>query len=226
VKVSNSSKTKKEISRNDSKSSKKKTFGILHQNIQSIGNSLNQLNHLIQDLTGVRVLCVTEHWKTKDELQFFTPHNFKLVSSACRERGEHGGSAIFVHQSIKCKSIIKITKLSKKQIFECSAVDCDINGKEVVVICIYKPPAGNIETFFDCLERALSIIFDVNKMIIITGDFNIEFLKDNKNKHRILSLMNCFNLQHTITANTRITSRSQSCIDNIFVNFPYIQGWA
>lgn len=33
-------------------------------------------------------------------------------------------------------------------------------------------------------------------MIIITGDFNMEFLKDNKKNTDVNYLMNSFNLQH------------------------------
>ena len=57
-----------------------------------------------------------------------------------------------------------------------------------------------------------------NKEVILLGDFNIELLKcdSNKNVSDFLDIIYSTNLVPNITSPTRLTSRSQTLIDNIF----------
>ena len=68
-----------------------------------------------------------------------------------------------------------------------------------------------------------------NSEVILLGDFNIDLLKDdsNKNVSHILDIMYSTNLVPNITSPTRLRSRSQTLIDNIFssiTNDDYIPG--
>ena len=57
-----------------------------------------------------------------------------------------------------------------------------------------------------------------NKEAILLGDFNIDLLKcdSNKNNSNFLDIIYSTNLVPNITSPTRLTSRSQTLIDNIF----------
>ena len=57
-----------------------------------------------------------------------------------------------------------------------------------------------------------------NKEVILLGDFNIDLLKydSNKNVSDFLDIIYSTNLVPNITSPTRLTSRSQTLIDNIF----------
>ena len=57
-----------------------------------------------------------------------------------------------------------------------------------------------------------------NKEVILFGDFNIDLLKcdSNKNVSDFLDIIYSTNLLANITSPTRLTSRSQTLIDNIF----------
>ena len=57
-----------------------------------------------------------------------------------------------------------------------------------------------------------------NKEVIFLGDFNIDILKydSNKNVSDFLDIIYSPNLLPNITSPTRLTSRSQALIDNIF----------
>ena len=57
-----------------------------------------------------------------------------------------------------------------------------------------------------------------NKEVIFLGDFNIDILKydSNKNVSDFLDIIYSSNLLPNITSSTRLTSRSQTLIDNIF----------
>ncbi|KAL3279732.1 hypothetical protein HHI36_017241, partial [Cryptolaemus montrouzieri] len=61
-------------------------ISILHQNVQSIGNAIDQLQSVIRDVpkeNELNVICVTEHWKTKDQLKNYGIEGFGLASYCC-----------------------------------------------------------------------------------------------------------------------------------------------
>ena len=67
------------------------------------------------------------------------------------------------------------------------------------------------------------------KVVMLLGDFNIDLLKydSNKNVSDFLDIIHSANLFPNITSPTRLRSRSQTIIDNIFssvVNDKYIAG--
>ncbi|KAL3277863.1 hypothetical protein HHI36_013204 [Cryptolaemus montrouzieri] len=79
---------------------------ILHQNVQSIGNAIDQLQSVIRDVpkeNELNVICGTEYWKTKDQLKNYGIDGCCLASYYCRDINEHGGSAIYVRNGISCK---------------------------------------------------------------------------------------------------------------------------
>ena len=197
-------------------------IGVIHQNVQSLGNSVDSVNNLLKNNPNCKVLCVTEHWKALDELKLLALDDFSLGSFYCRERGEHGGSAVYVHKNLEYKSRNKINKLSVKNVIECAAVECKLKDTILIIISIYRPPTSNIELFLNILEKFLCDTIDENKKVIVAGDFNIELLKSNEDRTDLLSLLTSFNLEQTIFENTRITANTASCIDNIFINCEYV----
>lgn len=142
---------------------------------------------------------------------------FKLASAVCREEGLHGGVAVYVKQNIKCVERKKMSDLSVIGTFECAVAEC-FTGQAIIVIAIYRPPTGDISKFLDKLETVLNNVCTENKTILISGDFNIDMKNDSSNKTNLLSLMESFNLYPTISQDTRITTTTRSCIDNIFSN--------
>lgn len=178
---------------------------------------------MLQNNPECKILCFCEHWKSMEQLEKIKINNFRLQNQYCREAGQHGGVAIYVEETVKTHVIEEFNKLSETGTFECAAIQCQFRGMNIVVIVIYRPPSGNIVSFFSKMEHVLTYILSKNMTALITGDFNIELLKDNKNKSELMSLMYSFNFVNTIKENTRITEHSSSCIDNIFTNMNYIK---
>lgn len=67
---------------------------------------------MLKDHAECKVLCISEHWKSENQLQQLGIKNFKLKSWFCREEGQHGGAAIYVHQKVSAKNRTKLCKLS------------------------------------------------------------------------------------------------------------------
>ena len=80
----------------------------------------------------------------------------------------------------------------------------------------YRPPSANIELldfFNDFLRKA----DDENKDIVITGDFNCNFLATEYNEHtaKLDNLLTEYQLQQNIKDPTRITPTSKTLLDII-----------
>ncbi|CAH1959374.1 unnamed protein product [Acanthoscelides obtectus] len=198
-------------------------IALLHQNVQSLGNSINEINQMLMDHDDCKFICITEHWKSQDQIINYGIRNFKLASCFCRKEGKHGGSAVFVSLAVQCLERSDIRSLSVVGSFECAAVKCSLNGMNFIILSIYRTPSGNMHVFLEKMEQILSKISDDSASVFIAGDFNIDFSQDSPNKQLSCSLLNSYNIQQTIFQFTRITSASESCIDNIFTNIsPFV----
>lgn len=187
--------------------------------MRSLGNSVNKLEKLLKDNPECMILCITEHWKSQDQLDQLGLENFKSIASVCREAGQHGGSAIYVRNPVMARKREIISDLSVIGEFECSAVECVINKLTLVILSVYRPPGGGMDLFFDLMENILFEKIVPNSIIFIVGDFNIEMKDENSVKNRLFTLFNNFSIRAQIDEYTRITEHSKSCLDNIFTNF-------
>ena len=112
--------------------------------------------------------------------------------------------------------------MTKAKEFESSFIEIqNKNRKNTIVGCIYKHPNMSISEFMsDFLEPLLTKMSFEKKEVILIGDYNINLLNcdSDKNTCDFLELMLSFSLLPRIIKPTRITSRSQTLIDNIFFN--------
>ena len=123
--------------------------------MQSIGNSVDKLNCFLEDHEDCKFLLITEHWKTSEELNSVIVRNFVLVSKMCRDRRKHGGAPIFVRKDVRWKNKSTITKFSRMGEIEIAAAECFVHEQSFVVVSIYRPPSGNVTTFFHQLEAVI-----------------------------------------------------------------------
>ena len=191
---------------------------LIHQNVQSLGNSVDKIQHFLSTQKNCKFLCFTEHWKSAEQLRLIGIQNFTLASSYCRPEGKHGGSAIYIHDSLQYKERKKLSELSLEGEFECAAVECTVSKHPTIIIAIYRPPSGSLKTFLAKIEQLLNIIHVENKVMFMAGDFNIEMKDNNNNKNEFFSIVHSFQMRECILDYTRITNNSKSCIDNIFTN--------
>lgn len=109
---------------------------IIHQNVQSMGNSIDKIKELLNDISNCFILCITEHWKSQQQLCQMALKNFNLAASTCRKTGKHGGSATYISncfRTIECKNISDLSVIGE---FECSAAEFVIN-KSKVMVCLF-----------------------------------------------------------------------------------------
>lgn len=198
----------------------KKNFRLLNQNVQSIGTSFLKLQHILSS-QAINILCITEHWKSEEELMLYTPPGYVLVSSYCREKGKHGGCAIFLEKGMQYSHRKDFKNLSVIGCFECCVSQIMIDSEKYLIICIYRPnsyPLSNVDIFF---ERFISVLDGCqveNVKVIISGDFNIDLLSVSNDSRLFFSILETYNLKVSLLQPTRITPNSATCLDNVISN--------
>jgi len=86
------------------------------------------------------------------------------------------------------------------------------------IVNIYKSPSGNFDYFIKEIESILVLLSRKSKVLIVCGDFNINFKEDTTYKRILTSLMAMFGMYPTVDFPTRIYNNSVTAIDNIFIN--------
>lgn len=193
---------------------------VMHQNIRCLNNKTLELEVIISE-NNVDVLFLSEHWQSSEELQSINLSNYKLVSFSCREAYRHGGVALFSKRSLHVEPRSDITRYSVLNSIEVCGGELYIPGKNcrnIVFIVLYRPPLSDLDIFLEKLSCILDLLQSENKLIVMGGDFNINFLTSSTPKQHILDLCSSHNLVSVINVPTRVCNNSVSCIDNFFVN--------
>ena len=168
--------------------------------------------------TSWSVICVSEIWLKSDILEYYHLDNYNLFAS-CRERGEGGGTAIYVHSSLSAKSRDDIANMMTENVFVEIQVKSDRTVRKVVVGCVYKPPNYPHLHFFDTLEAVIASLDRENKLTILAGDFNYNLFKhQDKNVLHFQNLLSSYGYISLISKATRIDHECSSLLDNIFIN--------
>jgi hypothetical protein len=174
---------------------------ILLSNSQSLTNKMNEFELTLR-LHQVNVAVVTETWAHEHKLCSQLLTGFKQ-NAAYRDKKEGGGVTVYVNecykQTLMHSSITKDTEIV--------AVKIESKKEIQLVVGVYRPPQGNLDTFE---EEVTNIITDLDvttkpQSITIAGDFN---RLDTKN------ICQTFNLKSLVKFNTRKNAR----LDDILTN--------
>jgi len=79
-------------------------------------------------------------------------------------------------------------------------------------------PTGDVTHFLNTLETAIDQLYNNITNIILCGDFNINYLSDNKKKQTLNSLLTSYSLYSIIDFPARTNNTTSTTIDNIFIN--------
>jgi hypothetical protein len=85
-------------------------------------------------------------------------------------------------------------------------------------VCIYRSPDGQVDKFLDKLELVVQKLLMKDKMLILCGDWNTDFLHEGSNQKDLLLR---YNLVNTVQSPTRITKSTSTLIDVIIINKKY-----
>ena len=154
-------------------------FSLFCLNIQSIRNKTNQLAIYLNDCKALPdVLCFSEHWLCKNELQFFNIVGYTLGASFCRQEGKHGGVMIMLRDNVKFTEIPDISLMSVP--LHCEVCGIRVRQSGIFIISLYRAPTGDMSVFYGVLDKLFDFLKVTKSKIILCGDFNILFNIRNK----------------------------------------------
>ena len=90
-------------------------------------------------------------------------------------------------------------------------------NKNIIIGGVYRPPPPENE-WLDYFERQMAKIRESGNHIIVAGDFNVNLLSDSNHKRNLEHLMASYNMEQLVCSPTRVTSRSSTLIDHIYVS--------
>ena len=112
---------------------------------------------------------------------------------------------------------------TKTKEMEAILVDFQVGQQHISLLCGYKPPSVNNNTFTDEMYTLLDAAISNRPNMICLGDLNCDILhplENGKEGRAWLDICDIYDLQNLITAPTRISRTKQSCIDIIATNVP------
>ena len=163
------------------------------------------------------ITCMTEHHLRENEIGTIVLANYNLGAKFCRNTFCTGGVCIFTHETIQCTNI-NLSKFCKEKDLEICALKLHLQSCEIWFTTIYRSLTGDFQYFTDNLDQILGSICNTNIEIIICGGININYLIHSTYKQLLDSLLTSYSLSSTVQFPTRIQNKSQSAIDNIFIN--------
>ena len=194
-------------------------FSILHMNVRSIKNKLDELQHfLIRSDIQWDIICLSETWLKNDIIKYYELENYNVFAS-CRTTGEGGGTAIYVnvkHHVIERKDL-ESTEFEAN--FVQVKLNCDNITRSIIIGEMYRPPSSLSSNFLSYLEKVLDTVANERKFAIIAGDFNYNTLQEkNKGSRDFVNLFTSYSFYPMISRATRIQNESIALLDNIFIN--------
>ena len=208
----------------NTKFSKNQFDGInfFHMNISSLCHNFDELQTLLAR-TNIKfnIIGITETRLKKHSIRNI---NIDLNGNAIEHtptEASCGGALLYIDSSLNY-IVRNDLKLYKKRELESVFIEIiNPKGKNVIVSCIYRHPSMNPTEFTDIyLSELLQKLSREDKTIMLMGDFNIDLLKydTNKDSTMFLDIMYTNFLLPYITIPTRVTTHSETLIDNIFSN--------
>ena len=192
------------------------TFTVGHLNINSLPNKVLDLNVFFKDTCTCHVFGITEsrlNSNVSDETLFIP--NYTIIRRDATKFG-HTGIAVYIHDAMK--HVMKQRGDLESDLVESLWFESNISKSSILIGFVYRNPASDSIWYDDFITMMEKIENTENgKDILLLGDFNVNFLKNNPTWDATISL---FNLHQIIQAPTRVTNSTKSLIDHIYTNSP------
>ena len=200
----------------NSSSNNRRCFSLLHLNSRSLFKNFDDLQTFLATLDHqFSAIGISETWLHPNSPPL-NLNNYNMLRSD-RKEGRGGGVALYLNENINYVIRPNIHIDGVEDLF---IELINMNGKNAVIGVIYRPPNSSVETFLEKLDICLDGVSEEDKDIYLMGDFNIDLLSATHTTHseNFSNVLCAHALYPHITVPTRITSTTQTLIDNIFSN--------
>jgi len=94
----------------------------------------------------------------------------------------------------------------------------ELPGYKLSIACVYRSPDGQCDKFLNKLELVVQKLIMKDKILILCGDWNIDFLREEGNLKDLTDLQLRYNPVNTVQSPTRIMKSRGTLIDVIIIN--------
>ncbi len=192
-----------------------KHFSLAHLNTQSMTPSFAEFESmLIQHQFDLITMSETWLKQNKTLLDHLEIEGYKK-DFRNRDLKRGGGVGFYLKSDIKHKTRNDIQSLDNSIEHQWIELTGKTKLSNILIGIVYQPSSVTRERFewLDKFETLLSQITLIHKgPIMITGDFNIDLLKDSPERETYLNILDTFNLVQHVTKPTR---KSKSLIDHL-----------
>ena len=194
-------------------------FSILHLNIRSILSKYDDFKTYIRSLEHeFSIIGLTETWLNSSNANDFPLPNYHNTGMV-RKNKQGGGVSLYINKSYQFRERFDLAT-NENDVIESQVIELTAKPKNILIGIIYRPPNGKVEEFKECLSGLLQTLDLENKKCFLMGDFNLDLLKIEENRHikDFTNIMFSSAFYPLISRPTRISNTSATLIDNIFVN--------
>lgn len=191
---------------------------IIHINIQSLCNKINEVQLFLNDVQP-DVVCFTEHWLLDDYKVHFP--GFNVTGYFCRRFTTHGGVIIYTRSEFDAIEIKKITNSAEEIHIECTAIKCTVDNFSFCILTLYRSPKGNVDKFFNKLDVILNEALKTCDYVVLNGDLNIDAMDDTNKQYTnglLRDVFDSFGIISLIEGPTRVCRTRASAIDYVVTN--------
>ena len=203
---------------------KRNSFATLHINIESINYHIDDLKQFIA-LTDTKwdIIAITESRIRENRevsRNIFIPNFHKPLSTPTT--ANKGGVLLYISEDIsfKPRGDLKVVNPTKFETVFAEVIRP--NEANIIIGCIYRHHNISIKEFNEtCMTNILEkLSHEKNKCSILLGDFNTNLIEYGKNEEisNFLNNMLSNNFLPQVLQPTRITNKSSTLIDNIYIS--------
>ena len=184
-------------------------------NAQSLRNKVCDFHDLLLE-RNLDFLLVSESWLKPSDPDYvlrigeLCPAGYTYVDTPRPTKKSGGGVAVVYRTSFEVKILKPIRKVSS---FE--SICIQVNSQIVILVIYRVPGTQNIRNFVNDLDDLLSQLMVQYKSVVVCGDFNIHFEKnDDSLSKSILTMMSDYGFMDLVCG--RQTHRRGGSIDTLF----------
>ena len=175
-----------------------KGLKLVHLNARSLYNKLVEIK---ESFHSCDIIIITETWLKKlvpSSAIGIEGYNVIRQDRHCHESKKGGGICIYLRTDIVYEILDECTAVNDD--FEILGSKIKIgNIKPMYLLSIYRPPKGNIESFFKFLTNNIESFNLVRNEVVVMGDLNIDYSSaQTRRKHKIKQFETKFNLKQLI----------------------------
>ena len=196
----------------------KNSFSLISYNINSIPANLesfiDQSLSFIEGEFDAIGFCETKLTSDLDRL-YTIPNYRSFFNHLSRHKG---GVALYVRDNLD--AVLRPDLTIQFDFIETIFIEIRTKTRNTIIGQIYRRPKSDIKSFFNKIKDILAVINQENKHCILSGDFNLDLLKNNVN-NEVKDLIAIFNSNfffNSITKPTRVSNTSATIIDHIWTN--------